>query len=328
MKIRITQIITPSIPLAILLVVTCFLLWISAYFGAYDATLTTSQTIAIKYIQTLLPNTLLSNLICFGFSLLNAFLLTQLNNKFTFIRTRTFLPILIFLLLISSWHETHITYGSHLSLTLIIISFFYLFDMYRNNMAVEQAFMATFFISISSIIINPFIFLIPTFWIGFMQLKSFSFKTFTASLFGALTPWIFYFSIAYYIQPSLQVFDFIHQNTISPIDVNAYQLNNLIYIGALTILVIVALVGMFSIYNRDAIHTRNKLSFLFLLLITVCIIALVFQSQIESFFPLIALCIAILTAHSFTLKQNNFFGILFIVFVIINIGYIISNYIY
>lgn len=327
MKIRITQIITPSIPLAILLVASCFLLWISAFFDAHNTVLTFHQTLPVQYIQTLLqPNSLFSNLISFGLVLFNAFLLAQLNNKYTFIRTRTFLPILIFLLLLSSWQETHITNGSHITLTLIIVSLFYIFDMHRNRMAVEQAFMSTFFISLSSIIINPLIFLIPAFWIGFLQLKCLSFKTFTASLFGTITPWIFYFSIALYFQPSIHVLDFIQQNTISPLDIESLKLSNIIYIGALAISVIITLVGMFSLYNRDAIHTRNKLSFLLILLITVCAISLIFHNQVVSFFPLIALCIAILTSHPFTLKQNNFYSLLFIIFVIINIAHIISNH--
>lgn len=327
MKIKLKQLITPSIPLAALLVVSCFLLWMSAYLGARLATVSPVKSIAVGYLQSILiPNTLLSNLISFAFAFLNAFLITQLNNKFTFIRTRTFLPIFIFLLLLGTWNEAHIVNGSHLALSLFIIALFSIFSMYRNEKSVEQALMGSFLVSLSSIIINPLIFLIPVFWIGFIMMQSFSIRTFLASVFGAITPWILYLSAVYYLQPTSQIFDFVKQNTISQFDVSAYSLPNLIYASLMAIIMIICLVGMFSSYSRDAIHTRSKLSFLVLILFAVSTLSIIFEQQSTSFLPFIALTFAFLAAHPFTLKQNNFYGILFLVFIALNIIFIISKY--
>ena len=327
MKIKLKQIITPTIPLAVLLVVSCFLLWISAYLGARFATVSPVKSIAVGYLQSvLIPNTLLSNLLSFSFAFLNAFLITQLNNKFTFIRTRTFLPIFIFLLLLGTWNEAHIANGSHLALSLFIIALFSIFGMYRNERAVEQALMGSFLISLSSIIINPLIFLIPVCWIGFMMMQSFSLRTFLASIFGTITPWILYLSVVYYLHPTTQIFDFVKQNTISQFDLLSYALPNLIYASLMAVIMIICLAGMFSSYSRDAIHTRSKLSFLVLILFAVSILAIIFEQQSTSFLPFIALACAFLAAHPFTLKQNNFYGILFLIFIALNIIFIISKY--
>jgi len=327
MKVKLKQIITPTIPLAILLIVSCFLLWMSAYFGFRFATVSPVKSIAVGYLQSILiPNTLLSNLFSFSFAFINTFLITQLNNKFTLIRTRTFLPIFIFLLLLGSWNEAHIANGSHVALALFIIALFYIFGMNRNEKAVEQALMGSFLISLSSIIINPLIFLIPVIWIGFIMMQSFSLRTFLASIFGTITPWIFYLSILYYLNPTTHIFDFVKQNAISQFEISSYALPNLIYASLMAIIMVICLAGMFSSYSRDAIHTRSKLSFLVLTLFAVSILAIIFEQQSTSFLPFIALACAFLAAHPFTLKQNNFYGILFLVFIALNIIFIISKY--
>jgi len=94
----------------------------------------------------------------------------------------------------------------------------------------------------------------------------------------------------------------------------------------MAVIMIICLVGMFSSYSRDAIQTRSKLSFLVLILFVVSILAIIFEQQSTSFLPFIALACAFLAAHPFTLKQNNFYGILFLIFIALNLIFIISKY--
>ncbi|MHB9140408.1 MAG: hypothetical protein ACYC25_00845, partial [Paludibacter sp.] len=187
-KVSIKNFITPGIPLAILLVMSCFALWVITYFGGYFVTVSMQNNSVVVFLQSILiPNTILSGLTAISFTLLNAFLVAQLNNRFTLIRSRTFLPIFIFVLLLGVWNETHLVNGSHLALTIFIIALFFTFNMFHNRNASEEAFMGSFLISVSSLFINPLIFLIPVFWIGFIMLQSFSLRTLIASLLGTVT---------------------------------------------------------------------------------------------------------------------------------------------
>ena len=152
----------PSIPLAILLVLMGCALWMSSFVGSRIITPTTENSPFVESLQWLLiPNSLLSNLVGIAFTLLNALLLGQINNRFTIIRSRTFLPVFIFIMLMGSWNETHLVNGSHLALTLFLFVLFYIFGVFRDKKASEQAFMGSFLLACSSIIINPLIFLIP-----------------------------------------------------------------------------------------------------------------------------------------------------------------------
>jgi len=327
-KVSIKHFIVPSIPLAILLVLSCVGLWFSAYFGTRFASPVVQSTNILKNADALTTfNILLSNIIGISFTLFNAFLLAQINNRFTIIRTRTFLPIFVFLLLMSSWNETHITNSSHLALTLFILALFYIFSMLRNKKSSEQAFMGSLLISVSSLIVNTYIFIIPVCWIGFMIFQSFSLRTFLASIFGMLVPWVIYLSAKYLLQNELDLNNIFSIKPSIEFGISTVSLPVLVYSGSFIFISIVSVIGLSSLSNGDAIHTRNKLNFLILLFISLLILAFIFRGQFVMFLPLIALVFSLLFAHPFTLKQNNFHGIIFIIFCVINIAYVISKYI-
>lgn len=327
MKISLKTIIVPSIPLAILSIGFCFVLWMSSFFGENNSAINEQNNFLVGYIPSvLIPSSLVFYLVSFLFNLLNAFLLVQINNRFTLIRTRTFLPIFIFLLLMGSWDETHTINGSHISLTLSIFSLFYFFGMYRNLKASEQAFMGSLMLGVVSLLIQPFIFLVPVCWIGFMMFQSFSLRTFLASIFGALAPWTLYLGAKYFLQADFDLTNIISKNLIIGIDFTSISLERIIYFVVLSIVLVINLVGLYSNAHSDAMNTRVNLNFLILLLFSVLILILLFSQQVASFLPITALIYSILVSHAFTLKQNNFYGYVFIIFFSVNIIYIISKF--
>ena len=327
MRVSLKNLIIPSIPLAVFLVGSCFVIWMSSFVGERNTTFSTQNTFIAESMQfVFLPNTLLSNIVCFTLTLLNAFLVAQINNRFTIIRTRTFLPILIFLLLLGTWNQTHAMIGSHLVLTLFILALFYFFNMSRDRKASEEAFMGSFLISLSSLLINPMIFIIPLCWIGFVMFQSFSLRTFLASLFGMIAPWILYLSVAFMLQPDFNIYHLFNLNFNSELSISNFSLPEIIYAISISLIMIISIVEMYSITNSDAINTRNKLDFLLFLLVSLVILSFIFRNQFISFLPIIALVYSLLISHPMTLKQNNFNGILFLIFCMINIAFIISKY--
>ena len=327
MRISLKNLIVPSIPLAVFLVGSCLTLWMSAYVGARYSTFATQDTTIAESLQSVfLPNSLLSNLVCIALTLLNAFLIAQINNRFTIIRTHTFLPILIFLLLIGTWNQTHVMIASHIVLTLFILALFYFFNMSRDRKASEEAFMGSFLISLSSLLINPVIIIIPVCWIGFIIFQSFSLRTFLASIFGMLSPWILYLSVGYMLQPEFNIYQQFNLNINSNLSILNFSLPEIIYTASMSAIMIISIFGMYSISNSDAFNTRNKLNFLLFLLISLVILAFIFRNQFISFLPMIALVYSLLISHPLTLKQNNFNSILFLVFCLINIAFVISKY--
>ncbi len=310
------------------MVASFLVLWCIVFFETIPVSMQTDFATIADKIQLLFSNNLLlENAVCISIVLLNAFLLAQINNRFTLIRTRTFLPIFIFLLLIGSWNETHTNISSHAALTLFMLALFNFFSMNKNRNASEQAFIGSFFIGVASLLINPYLVLIPVCWIGFVIFQSFSLRTFLASVFGVIVPWILFLSVEFLFQIKINFPEIFLSNFSGSFSVSMLLLPNIIYSVTCIIILIICTFGLYSNTQSDAIHTRNKLNFLLLLLISTFILAFVSQNQLSHFLPLLALIYAILVSHPFTLKQNNFYGILFIIFVVLNIAFVISKYV-
>jgi hypothetical protein len=303
-------------------------LWMSSFVGSRIITPTTENSPFVESLQWLLiPNSLLSNLVGIAFTLLNALLLGQINNRFTIIRTRTFLPVFIFIMLMGSWYETHLVNGSHLALTLFLFALFYIFGVFRDIKASEQAFMGSFLLACSSIIINPLIFLIPVCWLGLIMFQSFSLRTFLASIFGTLSPWILYLAFLFLTHLEFNPENSFYLNFYNIFEFSTLSLPSIIYIASLVIILLIGLQEMYSNFHSEAIQSRTNLNFILLLLVSLTILSIVFHKQYSLFLPFVALLFSFLVSHSFSLKQNNFYGIVFIIFCVLNIALIISNYI-
>ena len=326
MKISLKNFIVPSIPLAVLLVLFCMSLWLTD-FGA-GAVLISMQGTHTDFISSFIANPFVTIATGIILTLLNSFLIAQINNRFTIIRIRTFLPIFIFLLLTGTWYTTHFQITSQLALTLFILAVFNFFSMLRENKASEQAFLGSFLISLSSLLINQYIFLIPVCWIGFIIFRSLSLRTFLASLMGTLAPWILYLSVLYLFNPTFSLNNFQFENSAFNMDFTAYSLVQYIYAGLLTIILIISTFGLSMMSRSDAIHTRNKLNFLLFLLVSLAILSVIFATQVVIFLPLIAFIYALLLSHPLTLNQNNFYAILFYVFCLVNLAFTIFKFIH
>lgn len=325
MKLTLKRLISPGIPLAVLLILACLSIWAFSYFNQFDSPMPEGCGLMSSLHKTNTSD-LLPLIISVVFTLVNGFLLIHLNTRYTIIRTRTFLPVLIFLLLISSWYGTHMVACSHVVLTLNVLALYLLFDMYRKPNASEQSFMSSFLIASGSLMINSSLLLIPVFWIGLAIFNSFSLRTFLASLFGAIAPWVLYSAVMYYLQPNLQWLFNIQDHFILQSALTHLPVYKIVYTAILAAIILLGIFGLFNNIQSDAVHTRAKLRFLVVLFISTAIITLLLKNQFALYLPLLGLLYAIIVSHPFTLYRSKFYVILFIVFCIVNILYVAANY--
>lgn len=328
MRISLKHLIVPSIPLAVLLVGCCYAFWgVDYFFPLQMHSNTIYNPIAERVQNIFLENSFLINALSGLITLLNAFLLVQLNNRFALIRTRTFLPVIIYLFLIGIWEKTHLNVSSHLALTIFILGLFNFFSMSHNKNATEQAFMGSFFVALAGLLVFPYLYLIPVCWIGFMMLRSFSLRTFLASLFGILAPWVIFLSYLYFIH-KLNILWTVFSGFNLSFSLQSLSLIELIYTGLMLIILIIAIVGIFSNSNQASIQTRNKLNFLLWLIAVTLFVAIFSIDQLSMFLPLLALIYALLVSHPFTLIKNKIYSTLFLVFVVLNISFVIIKHLF
>ncbi|MBN2766215.1 MAG: hypothetical protein JXR27_07545 [Paludibacteraceae bacterium] len=328
MKLSLKKIVTPPLPATIAMIAAGYLLWIVYYVSGISkipSQNTTDPILNVAYFfssQSILPYIFNAAL-----TLLNAILIFQLNNRYSIIRTRTLLPVIIFNLLVGVWFQTHSLTRAHITLTLLIGALYVFFDMYRNKNAAIQAFTGSLLIGIGGFFVKPILVLMPVFWIGFMQLKCFSLRTWLASLFGFINPWIFYFVVGYLINPDLlkiteHIKDFI-PHFIFP----SIALHEIIYITSLIIFIILASAGIIPNLRNDSIQTRSRLSFISLYTVAIFTITIFSATDYKALMLLIAPGYSMLFSHPLSLRFGNFYSIVFVVFLVINLAFVVSNFI-
>ena len=325
MRVTLKKIITPSLSLSTLLIMASIALWLVVFSTTViDSPVELGSPLS-KAVESILPAGLLTSITSLLLTLLNAFLIAQLNNRFTIIRNRTFIPVFVFLMLMSVAGQTHQLPGAHFALTLLLIALFVFFNMFRDKQASEQAFLGSLLIATGSLFIEPILLFLAVCWMGMIRFGSFSLRTFLASVFGGLVPWIFYFTIRYYFEPDLLWINTLFTGFETGFTLFGRPVNELIYLTCMTLIIITGLVGLYSNLHGDSIQSRAKLNFLTIILIFSFAFSIVFVNCYAIFIPFTLMAYAVLIAHPLTLKPNGFYAILFIVLVIINLAYLASN---
>lgn len=316
----IKKIIQPNFALSALLVVLFLISWGVNYyfypnFELYDAS--SARLTESKPISTML--------IILGLTALNLLLIDRFNYKYNVIRTKTFLPLFIYALLITSWKETHLLPHTHLVLSFFIGSLMLFFSMYKNKKTAEQAFLGSILLSIVGLMNPVYLIFFPLSWIGFIMLQAMSIRTFLASILGAVVPFIFYFSYLILTKEEINLYqhisiDFQQDNLL----INR-SLHQTIYIIALLIILFVGVSGVYRNHFNDSIQARKYLNFIFVFMIFMLAIVIIFSNNIMSFMPMIAFGYAMLLSHPFSLYKSKFYSILFVIFILLNVVYLLSG---
>lgn len=318
MKINLQKLIEPTLLQTVLIYLISFALWMILYFVNRQA-YPMNGVVGTFAEKILSSSSLLAQILSFGFVVLNSFALAELNNKFSIIRARTFIPQFVYLLLSVCWLPIHGNYLAQIVLFFILTAISVTFNMYKDNRAVEQAFLSFFLIAIASLLIPEYAVLAIAFWCGYFYLKCFSSKTFFAGLWGFITPWILFFSVLYFFRNQNDFSSYFQGYSTPYFAFNIDYIPVIVYVSAMIFILIVAVFQMMTKSHQDNIQTRNELNFIRLIGFFALLLLAFRFSDYSAYLPLIAIIFAIITAHSFTLFRNLFNSLIFILFFIINL---------
>ena len=302
-----------------------YILWVIFYFNEMDSTTIVSEDALVSIVNILPSNGFWHYFISFLFTGINTVLIILLNNRYNIIRTRTLMPIFIFNILIGVWHQTHIYVKAHFALTLVFAAFFMFFEMYRNKNASTEAFTGSFLISLGCLLVKPLFILLPVFWIGFVMFQSFSLRTWLASLFGFLNPLILFFAINIYFNLEVLTIDHFSSGLSPVLFVQNLSVHELIYTFAMLIIILVSSAGLFPNLRNDSIQTRSRLSFIAFFSIVLFVISIFNANDYKAIMPIVGFGFSIILSHPLSLRKGNFFSIVFILFVVLNLAFVLSK---
>ncbi|MDL2221106.1 DUF6427 family protein [Parabacteroides sp. OttesenSCG-928-N08] len=240
------------------------------------------------------------------------FLIQRSNYALVLIREKTFLPFLIFSLLISTNTDFIPLKSTSVAVFCLILAMYQLFSSYHDPDSVKRAFNAAFFIAIGSLLWVHILWFLPLFWLGMYQFRSLSLKTITASLVGLLTVYWFLFGwslwtedFSYFTIP-LGAF-----TKIRPLSITGTTLIDWLNICFVLIVSLVAVFHFITHDHEDSLRSRQFLSFLILFGICSYLLFFIYEQSSEEFLQITCIAVSILLAHYFTTRRNKYTFALF-----------------
>ena len=175
-------------------------LWVKSFMNPIPFPFYSGEDMMLLYqpINALVgKSTVASNIFALVFIILLAFLILKLNVQYTFIRVRTVLPSVLFILITSGLHELHAMHPVYPAALFLILTVDRIFNAYDKEVIHSNAFEAGIFLAIGSLFYLNLVFFFPFLWIGFIIIKpKVNWREFVLTTLGFIFPWLV--ALAYY----------------------------------------------------------------------------------------------------------------------------------
>lgn len=176
------------------------LLWIGSFTGWLSVVhgFETNQMPAYSFIANIFSGSiLLKALFAFALMLTISLYILQLSSKYILIKTRTYLPALIYIVLTAGFISVKGLNPALISAIFVALSLNNLFQIFETKKPHNNLFMAGFFIALGSLFYLPATVFLLLVFVAMIILGTFNLRFFFISVFGFLTPWFFVFIYHY-----------------------------------------------------------------------------------------------------------------------------------
>lgn len=293
----------------IYLTVICLVCWVVGYNVSLGYPVEEDQigTPLWNWLCSLFPGKLFTYLTGFILMIGGAYLLQRANYALVLIREKTYFPLWLFILLLSTNPSFFPLKATSVGVFCMILAIYQLFTAYHDPFSTMKAFKTAFIIGLGSLLWVHILWFLPLFWIGMYNFRSLTPRTFVASLFGILTVFWFVFGWAVWKADfsvltlpfaSLMKLSFAH------FELNGWaDWTSLIYTA---FLVIIASVNILVHEHGDSLRSRQFLSFLMLFTLWSFFLFFIYEHSSEEFIHIAVVSVSTLIAHFFTTRRNKY----------------------
>lgn len=254
-----------------------------------------------------IPNKTTAYLIGFTLMTGGAFLLHRANFILMLTREKTFLPFLLYILLVSCNPDFIPLKSASIGVFCLVLAIYQLFSSYHNDEATGPIFNATLILATGSLFWIHLLWFVPVFWYGMYCFRSFSIRTFMASILGLITiywlllGWCVWQDNYAAIQVPLQALFKIRM-----LQIGTDGLMNATGIAYLALLLVIAAVNIFTHEYEDNLRTRQYLYFLITLAIWSFALFFFYEQSSEELLETVCMPAAILLGHFFTVQRGKY----------------------
>lgn len=280
-----------------------------------------------SYIAPIFSNSLYSfvaaTLVVFAI----AWFMSQLNDTFTLIRSRTCLPFVVPLLLFSS-HPYFMIVTPDLIATLIMsLALFPMLQSYHKSVVQIFSFRIAVLIAMASLFQIYMLLFLPLWWRGESSMRGFQFRSILASLFGLLltylpvfTAFSYFDNLLGFVEPFKNIIDF------SLPDFMAFTPFQWIIVTSTFMFFILIMFFSIKTYKMDKVLTLSALQFMVIMLFFLLVFRALYWNHSISFMTISLPFLSFLIAYLYTLTTNRLhvYSAYFVFFIIL--AFYMANY--
>ena len=217
---------------------------------------------------------LASHIVALLFTILLSFLILKLNVQYTFIRSRTFLPPSLFVLITSGMADLRAMHPVYLAALFLILSIDRIFSTYDKESVHSNAFDSGVFLAIGSLFYFNLIFFFPLLWISFIILRpNVNWREYILTALGFILPWLAAFAYYLVTDGTDELIQTIKANFSPHQEFLRENLPIQIYIGFLVFFTLLASLFIITQYDGKKISSRRYFkAFFWIFLISVILV--------------------------------------------------------
>lgn len=251
-----------------------------------------------------------------------AWIIFTMNNRFGLLRTRSNLPFIVPLFLLSLHPYYLVMTGEYIAIIFILLSFYPLLESYQKPNSYLYSFRSSILVATASLFQLFAITLIPLLWRGERSMRGPQIRSLLSSLFGVVLVYISVFSIYFllddtivFLQPLGLLID------ISLPEIPDFSILEWVISAFILLFFVLNMIFSVNTYGRDKVLTLNFMQFVVFMLIFLIILQIVYWNATLFFLTLSITLVSYLIAYFYT--RNNSRNHIYLAYFIILIFFLV-----
>lgn len=272
-----------------------------------------TENVLYKLINIWFGNATLLNVILSAVIVVTLALLIELIiARFQFIRIRTRLPAILFVLLVGGLTGLHTLHPVYFAAVFLLLAIFQFFGIFDQSKPYSILFNVGFLLGLGALFYLNLFIVVPAFLIGIRILARGSrWREFAVLILGFLLPFVFAFSYYFYVDQLPVLLHIIEQNLVVPI---SHLKNNLplqVYLGGLILMTLIASIDIVRHYDTKKVSSRKFFTVLFYVFLTTMISFVFIPATSQEMLLISAIPVTFLLSNYLVFLKSRFLGELF-----------------
>ncbi|MEN8116808.1 MAG: DUF6427 family protein [Bacteroidota bacterium] len=237
------------------------------------------------------------------------FVMQLVNDRYLFIRIRTKLPAILFVIIIAGFTKIHTLHPVYFAALFLLFSIFRFFSIFEKSKPYSAVFDTGLLLAVGSLFYFNLIIFLPAFLLSIIILtREISWREYVIMILGFLFPFVFVFSYFFYVGEFTEKIDIFLENILTP--VSHFRTNYALH-GYLTVLILLTLFGSITLlqqYDTKKVSSRKYFSVFFLIFIFSLISFAFIPATSQEMLVINAIPVTYLVSNIFVFMKSRFWS--------------------